>query len=148
MADAIHHRNYLHGNLEKRQKGVPFLANASLPPTQSDDESCYVYYYFMSWWNIRSKLKIIGYDGHFCFLNPGANLERTWKCRNVVGDAVMSLEALGLVASGRRPENVCICGSLGENPSTCRLALSLCPSSLQSSSLVGHQGSLPQNEKS
>lgn len=64
-----------------------------------------------------------------------------------VGDAVISLEALGLVASGRRPENLCICGSLGEDSSTCRLALSLRPSSLQSSSLVSHQGSLPQNVK-
>lgn len=121
-----------------------FSPMPSLPPTQSDDESCYVYYYFMSWWNIRSKLKIIGYDGLFGFLNPGANLERTWKCRSVVGGAVVSL---GPVASGRRPETVCICGSLGENSSTCCLALSLRPSSLQSSSLIGHQGSLPQNEK-
>lgn len=53
-------------------------------------KSYYFRYYFMSWWNIRNKLKIIGYES-FGFLNLGEKLGGKWKSQCSMGGCSWAL---------------------------------------------------------
>lgn len=131
VANAIHYRNYLHGDLKRRERGVPFLANVFSPPTQRMMESCYFDYYFMSWWNIRNKLKLVSY-GLCSLLNLGAN---RGKVGVPVWLGVWSWAASGPQGHGCCPKNNSTFFSLEKNSGhTMCLTSSSGPSSPQFSS--------------
>lgn len=110
-------------------------------PTQRMVKNYYCDYYFMSWWNIRNKLKIIGY-GSFGFLNLGADLGGKWRSQYGVGmfpgshwaprqvTAVLKITAFFFIR--KKKSNHALHLTLSSSPFFC-----------SSDPIVGHHGSLP-----